>query len=479
MKTVKQTILGIAMCVLSLAVNAQCVTITNLNVSLGANGTASITPVTTGTTAPMFTTYYWQMYPNTGQNNAPGQSMAEFQFPANGTYSVCLNISDSLNGCWSNQYCTAVTISNMSPSSCNASFTAYTDSNCVTYFTNTSTGNVTAYGWNINGVSYNTTNPSVSLPNGSYPVLLQTYYAGQLCDSAYQTITVGCSGTNTVSCQATFVFYTDSNCVTHFTNTSTGTNLTYYWYDMSNSFSAISSSANFSINLTDSLHYIGLFTYSNNAFCDSATAYVNINCNSGPAGSCHANSQFVIFADSTNTGNYFAHNLSSGSGNLSYLWNFGDGTSSTQQYPFHQYAVPAQYVVCLTVTGTYTNAFGGTTTCSDTYCDSSSVHKTATFLMSQMNVIPQNATGVKQAELSTGIKAYPNPMADQLILEASSLDNSKLNYVLTDALGRTVITSHMDSSKTFLNTSTLEKGFYSLSLTDEKGNTLKTIKLVK
>jgi PKD repeat protein len=182
-----------------------------------------------------------------------------------------------------------------------------------------------------------------------------------------------------------------------------------------------------------------------------------------------------VFADSTNTGNYFAYNLSSGTGNVSYLWNFGDGTSSTQQYPFHQYAVPGQYVICLTVTAT-----SGTTTCTDMSCDSSSVQRMAAgFLMSQVNVIPQATTGIKQAEVLTGLNAYPNPMADELTIEATTKDNSKLNYVLIDALGRVVLTGTIENSKAIINTSSLEKGFYSLSITNEKGSSLKAVKLVK
>jgi PKD repeat protein len=33
----------------------------------------------------------------------------------------------------------------------------------------------------------------------------------------------------------------------------------------------------------------------------------------------------------------------------SYYWDFGDGNNSTQQYPWHQYANPGTYTVCLTV----------------------------------------------------------------------------------------------------------------------------------
>jgi hypothetical protein len=103
----------------------------------------------------------------------------------------------------------------------------------------------------------------------------------------------------------------------------------------------------------------------------------------------------------------------------------------------------------------------------------------AGFLMSQVNVIPQATTGIKQTEVLTGLKAYPNPMADELMIEATTKDNSKLNYILIDALGRTVLTGTIENSKATMNTSALEKGFYSLSVTDEKGSSLKAIKLVK
>ncbi len=41
---------------------------------------------------------------------------------------------------------------------------------------------------------------------------------------------------------------------------------------------------------------------------------------------------------------------------LWYLWNFGDGTNSTDKVPAHTYSAPAQYSVTLTVTDQYNNA---------------------------------------------------------------------------------------------------------------------------
>jgi hypothetical protein len=237
------------------------------------------------------------------------------------------------------------------------------------------------------------------------------------------------------------------------------------------------------LSLANGTYPVLLQTYSNGMICDSMYQTVAINCAGGntttPTG-CQANSSFYVFADSTNAGNYFAYNLSSGTGNVSYLWSFGDGTSSTQQYPFHQYAVPAQYVICLTVTATYSTALGGLITCSDTYCDSSSVQRMASgFLMNQFNVVPQTVTSVKQAEFVTGLKAFPNPISDELTIETAIADDAKLAFVLVDAIGRKVLTGNLNSSKTTINTSNLTKGFYSLSITNETGNLLKTIKLVK
>ncbi|MBP8033560.1 MAG: T9SS type A sorting domain-containing protein [Bacteroidia bacterium] len=482
MKKINQFILALTLSVISITTYAQCPNITNLTTTLGANGTASVVPVISGTVSPAMTMYYWQISPSGVLNSTQFQSQGEMQFYSNGTYTVCLNFSDSLNNCWSNQYCTTITISNLPAASCHADFTAYSDSNCVTYFNNTSTGNNITYDWLINGNHYASVNPSVNLPNGNYSVLLQTYYAGQPCDSISHNVNVACSGNNTVTCQANFTYSTDTSCVTHITNTSIGNNLTYEWYDITNPNNIIlaSTAANPSLNLSQGYNALQMASFSNGTFCDSVTQVIYVNC-ANPVGNCQAYSQFIVFPDSVNTtsGNYYAYNTSYGTGNVSYLWDFGDGSTSSQQYPFHQYAVPGQYIICLTVNATYSNAIGSAT-CTDTYCDSSSVQRMASgFLMSQMNVIPQTAAGIKQTEVLTQLNTYPNPVSDELTIEAITKDNSKLNYRLIDALGRVVLSGTIENSKTTINASSLEKGFYSLRITNEKGNSLKAVKLVK
>jgi hypothetical protein len=475
--TITKKLLGLALSVFSIAAVAQCPTITNMSVTLGVNGTATVTPILSSSTSTM-TMYYWQVSPNATLTSSMWSQSGTFQFPANGTYTLVVSINDSLTGCMANSG-TAVNITNMTSTACNAAFTYYTDSSCVTHFINNSVGNNLTYSWYVNGVNYTGANPSANLANGSYNAVLYSYSGGAFCDSTSQFISVGCGGGGTTTpCQASFYAYTDSSCITHFVNTSTGGGYGV-WYINGMTYTASPSPA---VALANGSYYATLYSYTPmGGFCDSTMQMINVSCGSGTTTPvCQANSQFYIFADSTNAGNYFAYNLSWASGNVSYLWNFGDNTTSTQQYPFHQYAVPGQYVVCLTVTGTFTNTFGSVSSCSDTYCDSSSVQRVASgFQMSQFNVLPLSVTGIKQTEKEIGLNAFPNPIADELTIEAVTTNNNAVTYVLVDALGRMVLTGNLNNSKTTINTSNLEKGFYSLSVTNEKGNNLKTIKLVK
>jgi PKD repeat protein len=190
---------------------------------------------------------------------------------------------------------------------------------------------------------------------------------------------------------------------------------------------------------------------------------------------CLANANFIIIADTLNPGVYNAYETSTGNGVLSYLWDFGDGTSSTLQYPNHQYAIPGQYIVCLTVTSAI-----GTNTCSDTYCDSSSVQKMAAgFLMSQFNVIAPIVTNTNETEKSIEIKAYPNPISDELVIEFTHKDFERLNYELIDAIGRVVLSNSFEKGKTTINTSQLCKGFYNLNIINADGNKIKSLKIIK
>src|ERR1700740_3563476 len=117
-KRIKQTLMGMALSVVSIAAFAQCPTITNLNISYGANGTASVTPVINGSVSPSQTMYYWSVSPNATQTSSIFSQQGVFQFPANGIYTLCLMFNDSSAMCSSNQYCDTIHITNSSNTSC-------------------------------------------------------------------------------------------------------------------------------------------------------------------------------------------------------------------------------------------------------------------------------------------------------------------------------------------------------------------------
>lgn len=190
---------------------------------------------------------------------------------------------------------------------------------------------------------------------------------------------------------------------------------------------------------------------------------------------CVVTSSISILADTLIPGSYNCYDFSSGTSALSYLWDFGDGTTSTLAVPSHTYSPPGAYVVCLTV-----SANTGTTTCTDTYCDSSSVLRmSAGFLMSQFNVIPQTITSVKQIENVLNINSYPNPITDELNIKVTSNKEIKVNYLLVDELGRIIFSGEINNNLEIIKTSSLDKGFYNLTIYNNDGFLLKTIKLVK
>lgn len=72
---------------------------------------------------------------------------------------------------------------------------------------------------------------------------------------------------------------------------------------------------------------------------------------------------FEIALDSTSQAPYAYHFTDASTGNITtWLWDFGDGNTSTEQNPAHRYEAPGTYTVCLTVAGENAG------TCSDQLC---------------------------------------------------------------------------------------------------------------
>lgn len=163
-------------------------------------------------------------------------------------------------------------------------------------------------------------------------------------------------------CNADFYYYPLNELTYQFVNLSTqAENMAYYW-----SFG----------DGTYSTEYSPVKTY-------AAPGMYTVNLSiSAPDSSCFDNmtmdlfiwsegcKAFFIYSNDPSTENtiYFADS-SSGSPST-WLWEFGDGTTSKEQFPTHTYAEQGFYTVCLTISNDSTN-------CSSIYCDNVMVGSTS------------------------------------------------------------------------------------------------------
>jgi|GEM_PF-1333036 hypothetical protein len=219
----------------------------------------------------------------------------------------------------------------------------------------------------------------------------------------------------------------------------------------------------------------------------------NCNCSSGSGLPCEAGF-WVIQAygqDSLPVPNeVWVWNLSTGNGALTYLWNFGDGTSSTDPFPTHTYSQNGPYQLCLTIT----DASG----CTSTTCDTISIgengllngmilggHEVAnTERTDGFTLNVQNPLTTSMAEMTelTNAAIWPNPSNGDLNLALVATAEGLLNVSFFDVNGREVRqesrTMNAGRSQHRFDTNDLPAGLYTLHATDSKGRSI-SIRFVK
>jgi len=124
-----------------------------------------------------------------------------------------------------------------------------------------------------------------------------------------------------------------------------------------------------------------------------------------------------------------------------FMWNFGDGNTSTDENPVHNYDESGVYDVQLT---TYTE------------CDSA-------VSSAEVNIVVLNTAFTEKSNLSI----YPNPVRDQLIIENTTA--LMTNMVLMSTTGTVIWQSEQRNFKTILNTNHLPAGLYLLKIWDDTG----------
>lgn len=281
---------------------------------------------------------------------------------------------------------------------CNANFTFNGTPNGVYTFNATYNSPSTLYFWNFgngaSGMGQNVTTTYNS--NGPYTVCLFIQDTLTNCtDSICQQV----GNNNTPTCNAWFTSSVNGTNVT-LTNTSTAVNaMSYEWRANGTLFSTAANPVytnsagtyNICLKITD------VITNCVDSFCSNVTI-------GGVNPACQAS--FYVYPDSNGLAHtYIGVNTSTNAANMNYVWTWGDGSSSTGQYPSHTYAAAGNYTICLMI------GVPGTT-CADTFCVNATINKNEA--MYSINFA--NPNSVNDVRKNT-IRLFPNPANNTIQLE--------------------------------------------------------------
>jgi gliding motility-associated-like protein len=294
----------------------------------------------------VFTTHQWTG--QTGPLSATNIQNPVFMSVINGNYNLNYRVTDS-NGCISDQV--SVSIQNDMPS---AVFSHNGLPGCTPMtvnFNNTSL-NAINYEWDFGDGSpvVNTISPDHTFenltPTIQYFVVRLTAYTANGCSHfSEQTITVY------PGIDASFVMSTDSICAPGSISFEAQPGaLSYFWNygdGVSGYAGPVTSHGYTNITGSDITRTVTLTTESFFGCIDQTTEDVVIHFT--PVALFSASPPFQTFPASTVT---FTNLGTSGPG-ITFLWDFGDSNSSTDENPVHVYAGPGDYDVTLTVSNEY------------------------------------------------------------------------------------------------------------------------------
>lgn len=456
-KLTRVLMFGALIC-LGFTANAQCT----------AGYTATIDPANNGDVAFTNTSSGTGLYCNWDFGDGIGSNLTNpgtHTYGSTGTYTACLTVYDSLGmydsllGCF-NSYCSTISVIN-SFGTCNAYFYTYGDSTGTLTIYNASSGGITNYLWDFgDGTTSTLASPGTHTytTGGTFTICLTTSNPSTLCNSTY------CYSFFVSSCTSNFTYTPDAignGC--SFFGSSSGTSSNYFW-DFGDGSTSI---------LQNPYHVFA--TNGSYNVCVTATSFLDSTCNSTNCqyiymnGVC--NSYFTVQQDSANLYNYLVYDFSTTpSGTLTYLWDFGDGTTSTLVYPTHTYATTAPVTLCLTISDG--------TGCTDTYCDSI----TPGMMMSNVftiNVLPMGVA--EQASTISSLENYPNPFSENTTIKYAINTEANVSISIIDLLGNIIaeIENENRSSGEYSitwNSQGVSEGMYLLQL--KVNNDIKTKKII-
>ena len=204
---------------------------------------------------------------------------------------------------------------------------------------------------------------------------------------------------------------------------------------------------------TSALNYNPLATIDNGScsyYCDSTLAYFYVSSIDESTG--------IIYVVSSS----YSPDLI-----IDYLWDFGDGQTSTEEFPVHEYESEGFYMLCLTIVSETPN---GNMFCTNTYCDTIGISQM--MLKSNgmtLNIISESATGIEQQiQAINDLNVYPNPANNNITLSYFLINNDLITTSIYDLSGRMISTFKTNLSAGYqeipVDISSLSDGLYQIEI---------------
>ena len=157
---------------------------------------------------------------------------------------------------------------------------------------------------------------------------------------------------------------------------------------------------------------------------------------------------------------------------MTFLWDFGEGSTSVEVYPNTEYNETGTYTICLNIT-----SGNG---CTDSYCYTFPMDGEGVFngggAMQQgfsLNVVEEIVLGLDEDNLVNSFSVYPNPINESSVLSIQSDKAFDGTIELFNLQGQLVYTSNQfiqsGQNQITLNLGDLSSGNYLLKLKNDSG----------
>lgn len=381
---------------------------------------------------------------NFGDGTSSTQQNPVHVYSTNGTYNACLTVTDA-NGqsCTS---CQAVVINN-GGSGCQASFNPFPGflPNSWDFLNNSSGASPnTTWLWSYgDGTTDTTYNGNHTYTSGGWYLVCLTMTDANCTDTRCDSVFVQGGGTG---CNANFTFQNNPTGVS-FAAAQQGA-ASYSW-DFGDGSTGTGANVN---HVYAPGTYNACLTVAMNGqtctSCQTVTVQLNALCSSN----------FTVIPDSTQPHTYWALNMATGAAPLTYLWSWGDGTSSTGAYPTHTFSAPGLYTICLTIT----DANG----CTSNTCNPYQLLRLSSSAPVTINVI-NGLTGLQENEATAQVSVFPVPANDQVTVQFNLAKSAEVSFRIFNTTGQLVqevAASTLESGEQefVIDTKTLLNGVYFL-----------------